>query len=179
MDQATAEKLARVLLSLKVSIRRDDIRLRRNESNRINMLLVHAVAAMLIAPAFAASRHSMTGPNWEYLQKIPGFPYTFAAVFWVSGLILLPATLHRNRRWEIAGLALIGYWYLALSVGFMIPAVRFLYELLTHRHRAGGAEPSFYAWCVYMHLTVIMRVHIHTLWRMIHPAPAEQVDSDG
>lgn len=163
-DEA-AVKLAELLVSLDHSVKRDAARMRRNENNRINMLIVHAVAAIVIGPLFAVSGHAMTGPQWDLLLKIPGFPQSFAMLFWAGGMILLPATLARARRWEMVGLWLISAWYTLLSLGFVIPVVTYV-SLSVAGHRPPGA-PNYYAWAVYGHLAIIMRVHLITLWRMI------------
>lgn len=160
-----AAKLAALLISLDHSVKRDAANLRRTDRTRINMLLVHAGAAIVIAPLFAFSRHAMVGPQWDWLLRIPGFPQSFAALFWAGGVILLPATLARNRRWETVGLAIISFWYSMLSVGFTIPVVSFAYRCLAGQPVPDN--PNFYAWAVYAHLAVIMGVHLLTLWRML------------
>lgn len=163
-EPAAAKELAKVLLALRASTQRDAVVLRRNERNRINLLIVHAIAALAVAPLFALSGRALTGPNWEGLHYIPGFPYSLAALFWAGGLVLLPATLTRHRRWEIAGLWLISLWYTIMSFGFFVPVFSYVQHVLAG-HRP-PEPPTFYAWVVYAHLAVIMRVHMITLWRM-------------
>lgn len=162
-DQAV--HLAEVLMSLEHSTRRDAAKLYRNERNRTSLLKVHGGAALTIAPLFAISGHSMTGPNWELFWHIPWFPYSFAALLWLGGATLLVATLARNRTWEMVGLRIVQSWYLAQSVGFAWPVVVWLYHVLAGRP-AGMDPPNFYAWEVHFHLAIIMGVHVWTLRRM-------------
>lgn len=163
-DEA-ATKLAELLAALDASVKHDAVRMKRTESNRINMLVVHAVTALVVPPLFALNGPYMTGPTWEWLVRIPAFPFSFAGLLWLGGAILLPAALARRGRWEMAGLWLISIWYLTLSVGFGLPVVAYSHHLLAG-HRL-PPMPTFYAWVVYAHLAIIMQVHLHTLRRMI------------
>jgi hypothetical protein len=160
-----AEKLAELLITLDHTTRRDAAVLRSTEANRFNLLVVHAVAAVVIAPLFILSAPTLYGPNWEFLRLIPFFPYSFGVVFWLGGLILLPATLAKNRRAEMVGLAIVSTWYTILAVGFAIPAVKWFWYW-TFKDELLHVRPSFYAWVVYLHLAIIMRVHLWTLWKM-------------
>lgn len=142
-------------------------RLHKNERNRLGLLVVHGVAALAIGPLFAASAPAFTGPSWELLRHLPGFPYTLAALIFTGGVVLLPSTIARRRGVEMVGLALLAAWYTTLAVGFAAPAARWTYHALpaviTGSPLPAGGRPSLYAWAVYGHLAVIMAVHLATL----------------
>lgn len=168
-DVDPISSLAATLAALDVHARQDAKTLRRNETNRLNLLYVHAVAAIVIAPLFAASAPALTGPIWALLRYVPGFPYTLAVWVGVAGLVLLPAAILRARRVEMVALALLSSWYTAITIGFFVPTAQWVYAA-TPAIFAGEelppARPGLYAWALYAHLSVIMRVHLLTLWRM-------------
>jgi hypothetical protein len=161
--------LADVLAAIDGEAKRQGSRLARNEHNRIGLLIVHAIVALIVAPLFMATAGAFVGPTWDLLKQIPGFPASFIAPLWVGGMILLPATFGRRAGWEIAGLALIYLWYLAMAVGFAFPVINWLIDAAAAA-RDGKPQPphkpSLYAPVVYAHLAVIMRVHIFTLVRI-------------
>ncbi len=161
--------LAATLAALDRHTLRSHNALRRNEHNRIGLLYVHAVAALTIAPLFIASKNLFSGPSWSFLRLLPGFPWTFAALLLAGGLMLLPSTIARIRPLEMIALTLLNTWYTMLAIGFFIPAVAWCADALPAI--VGGdplpaGQPGLYAWAVYGHLSVIMRVHLYTLWRM-------------
>lgn len=161
--------LAATLAALDRHTLRSGNALRRNEHNRIGLLYVHAFAALTIAPLFVASKALFNGPSWSFLRLLPGFPWTFAALLLAGGLILLPSTIARIRPLEMIALTLLNTWYTMLAIGFLIPTVAWSVEALP-AIVAGDPlppnQPGLYAWAVYGHLSVIMRVHLYTLWRM-------------
>lgn len=162
-----AAELAATLARLSHSTRKDEARFQRTERNRLNLLIVHAVAAIVIAPLFMASASAMTGPLFQpILLKIPYFPYSFGSLMFVGGMILLPAAILKVTRYEMLGLGLISAWYTILGVGFGWPALLALHRFLAHEPQPPG-HVSVYAWAVYLHLAIIMRIHIFTLWRML------------
>jgi hypothetical protein len=153
--------LAEVLSAIDAEGRRQHKRLADNEHNRIGLLVIHALVALAVPPFFVYT--SFTGPTWEAIRELPGFPYTFITPMWVGGMILLPATFARRQVAEIVGLALIYVWYMAMAVGFSVPVVTYMYASV--RGHEPTAKPSLYAPLVYFHLAIIMRVHITTLRR--------------
>lgn len=161
-----AERLATLLLTLQHTTQRDADTLRATERNRFSLLIVHAIAATVIAPLFILSGPTLLGPNWVYLSLIPGFPITFGLLFWSGGLILLPAAILKRRRWEMSGLWILSMWYAILAIGFAIPVGVWVYHLLAGTPPPGSLRPNFYAWLVYLHLAVIMRVHWFTLLKI-------------
>lgn len=168
-DTDPISSLAATLAALDEYARRDANNLRRNETNRLNLLYVHAVAAILIAPLFAASAPVLNGPIWAFLRHIPGFAYTLAVWMGVAGLVLLPAAILRARRTEMVALAMLSTWYTVVAIGFLLPTAQWILDaippLLTGE-KLPPARPGLYAFAVYAHLSVIMRVHLITLWRM-------------
>ncbi len=161
--------LAMALTALDRYASRAGTSLRRNEHNRIGLLYVHAIAALLVAPLFIASSGLFQSPSWSFMRLIPGFPWSFSVLLLTGGLILLPATIARIRALEMVALSLLSIWYTLLAIGFFIPAVGWGAEALpavVAGEPLPKGQPGLYAWAVYGHLSVIMRVHLWTLWRM-------------
>ncbi len=160
------EELADLLVLMRRQSRNASTALERVQHNRFNLLMVHALAAMLIGVLFMASEPTLRGPIWNVLDNIPGFPYSYGGLLVVGGLVLLPGSIARQATMEYVGLGLIYLWYLILAVGFFIPTAAFGYGFLVEVFSDGkntSARPSFYAWVVYLHLALIMRVHMWTL----------------
>jgi hypothetical protein len=161
------DELAELLVVMRRQSRTANIALSRVEHNRFNLLMVHAIAAILIGVLFMASAPTLVGPIWNVLDNIPLFPYSFAGILCAGGLILLPGSIARQARMEYVGLGLIYLWYLILAIGFFIPTAAWCIDALqvafNARDKITAARPSFYAWVVYLHLALIMRVHMWTL----------------
>jgi hypothetical protein len=135
---------------------------RRSESNRLSLLHIHAAAALIIAPLFALlGREGMQGPSWTVVRLIPAAPYSLAVLLAVGGVVLGVATWHRHKPAEMLGLWLLLSWYVTISVSFAGAALLWLVD---SDHT--GPKPSFYPPAVYLHLSVIMAVHLRTLRRM-------------
>lgn len=172
-------ELAKVLASLHKQTRIDVEKMARSERNRFNLLLVHATAAQFIAILFCLSSGVYRGPIFEYLSLLPGFPYSFGAMLGFGGMVLLPAAIAEKRTWEIAGLYMIYVWYLLLSIGLAIPIFKWLWlasEAWRNDEPTPGNQPALYAFVVYLHLAIIMRVHIATLRRMGKEERASRAD---
>lgn len=181
-NQDPIADLAATLAALDQHTHRAGSALRRNERNRIGLLYVHAIAALTIAPLFVASQQVFGSPSWAFLRLIPGFPWTFSALLLVGGLILLPSTIARIRPLEMVALSLLSMWYTILAVGFLLPAVQWGAEALpaiAAGDPAPSGQPGLYGWAVYGHLSVIMRVHLFTLWRMERERRALSGESGG
>lgn len=154
--------LAAILDSIDATTRVTTGKLRSNERNRLGLLVVHGIAAMLIAPLFITVTTMMTAPTWVVLRQIPGAPYSLAAILGIGGIILLPATVVRAKKWEIAGLTLIFVWYSTMAVGFA--GAVFVWAATG---RDTTTRPSLYPSLVYAHLAIVMAVHLATLRRML------------
>lgn len=131
---------------------------------RANLLWVHALAAMTMAPLFAATGKSgMSSPSMAVLREIPGTPTSIAVLLGAGGLVLGLGCIVDLRRLEIVGLVILSMFYLILSVSFAAAGVKFYF------FDGVGAKPTIYAPVVYLHLTIIMGVHMGTLisrgWR--------------
>jgi hypothetical protein len=160
-----AEQLADLLDALDDHVRAAEGAVRRSEGNRISILYVHAVYALLIAPAFAAiGKEGMNGPTWSVLRLFPGAPYSLAAVMFLGGLVLVVATTFANRVWELVGLLLLMFWYAAVAGSFGAAMIVWMVT------GGGGPRPAAYAPLVYSHFLTIMLVHCWTLRRMIRAA---------
>lgn len=156
------DRLADLFDAMETHVKSADRAVRRSEGNRIGILYVHAVYALLIAPAFAAlGRKGMTGTIWAVMRQIPGAPYSLAMVMFLGGLVLTVATTFRSRPWEIAGLALLILWYGTVAASFAAAIMMWVFS----DHRA--PQPSLYAPLVYSHFLTIMLVHCYTLRRML------------
>lgn len=157
----TIDALARTLDALDDHLRLSDATVRREQRNRLGLLHVHAAAAVVIAPLFAAlGPDGMTGATWAVARLIPGAPYTLAALLMVGGVILGTATWYRRVGWELVGLWVLMSWYAIIAVSFG-GAV-----LLWFADGRPPQRPSFYAPAVYAHVGVILWVHRMTLVRI-------------
>lgn len=137
-----------------------------NERNRVGLLVLHAVVALVVPPLFIFS--DFAGPTWSVIKTVPGFPYTWVLPLWIGGLILMPATFARHKNWEMVGLILIYIWYAAMGLGFAAPAVAWgvdAWQAWRDGRPPPGGKPSLYAPAIYFHLAMIMRIHFATLWR--------------
>jgi len=168
---APADGLSDILSALHRETTRDALRLKHTERHRVNLLVVHALTALVIAPLFAASGDFITGPTWRALQIIPGFPLTMCAVLWAGGVLLLPAALLRQHRCETAGLALICFWYAVMALGFLIPTLGWVTHWTgdyLHGRHSPPESVAFYPWMVYLHPAVLMLVHLRSLYTSRH-----------
>ncbi len=177
------DELAELLILMRRQSRNTTVALERVQHNRFNLLMVHAIAAISIGLLFMASAPSLVGPIWDVLNNIPLFPYSFAGILVAGGLVLLPGSIARQPRMEYVGLGLIYLWYLILAVGFFIPTAIYGWGALIEAFSDGrntSPRPSFYAWVVYLHLALIMRVHMWTLRniRRQQAAAVRQVKKD-
>lgn len=160
--ESPVDRLAELIDALDEHVQTAELRVRRSEGNRISILYVHAIYALLIAPAFAAiGEEGMKGQIWTVMRMVPGAPYSVALIMFLGGFILAVSTTLASREWELVGLGLLIVWYGMVSVSFAGSIIIWL---------AGpelGPPPSFYAPLVYAHFLTIMLVHTYTLRRMI------------
>jgi hypothetical protein len=132
-------------------------RARHGTRYRLNLLWVHAIAALLMAPLFMATgRDGMTAPSFAFLRSLPGSPYTVGAVLMLGGLVVGMGCIFRAKAIEAAGLVLLGVFYLTLAITFSVPPVRWLLG-------EDVSKPTLYGPVLYAHLTVIMAMHIRAL----------------
>ena len=126
---------------------------------RSNLLWVHAVAALLIAPLFAATgRVALADPSFEVLRHIPGTPGSLANIIGLGGFVLGVGGILDDRIVQIIGLTLLGVFYATLAVTFAGAILFYLTGQLT-------VKPILYQPVLYLHLTVIMIVHVAGLLR--------------
>ncbi len=170
-------ELAELLAVMRTQTQSTDQALRRVEHNRLNLLVVHAVAGLLISWLMMASKPTLVGPAWKYLSMIPFFPYSFAGILLLGGLILLPGAIGRIPKLEIPGLWILYLWYLALAIGFIIPSLEWAVAAVPawwYDRPLPTERPTFYPWVAYLHLAIIMRVHIWTLRRLSRDTEARE-----
>lgn len=156
--------LAEWISAMDVTSRRTTATLRRSERNRLSLLVVHGLAALVIAPLFfaqTAAPGGMDSPTFVVLRLVPAAPYTLSTILTLGGLLLVPATLAHNRQWEMTGLLLLIVWYLTIAVAYAAAIAVWA--------RAGypaSGRPSLFAPALYLHLGIIMLVHWSTLRRL-------------
>lgn len=121
---------------------------------RGSLLWVHALAATLMAPLFGyTGRDGMVGPAFAFLRTIPGSPASVAVILGVGGFILGMGSVIGLKRTTIVGLGILAFWYCLVGISFMVPIFRYAAGLTP-------AKPTLYAPVLYLHLTIIMAVHI-------------------
>lgn len=124
---------------------------------RLNLLWIHAFAALLVAPAMSLTgRDGLTGPSFVFLRTLPGTPYSLSTVIGLGGLILGLGCVFRHKIVEQVGLGLLLVFYLCMTISLAVPGIGWL----LHR---GSVKPPMYGPVIYLHLTVIMAVHIWAL----------------
>lgn len=124
---------------------------------RLNLLWIHAFAALLVAPALSLTgRDGMTGPSFAFLRTLPGTPYSLSTVIGLGGLILGMGCVFRHKIIEQVGLSLLFLFYLCMTISLAVPAL----DWLVH---GGPVKPPMYGPVIYLHLTVIMAVHVWAL----------------
>lgn len=129
-------------------------RLRRTARYRSDLLWVHTAAALLIAPLMAATgQDGMTGPAWTLTRQLPGAPVSLAALIGVAGFVLGCGQILADRRVQAAGLILLAVFYAVLAVSFAGAVILWDTGRL-------APKPALYTPVLYVHLTVIMLVHI-------------------
>lgn len=128
---------------------------------RANLLWVHSFAALVMAPLFAAiGEVGMRGTSFAVLRTLPGTPLSLAVVLGVGGLVLGLGCVFVSRRVQIAGLLGLLVFYMTLSISFGAASIQFV---------ANGpipgamGVPAYYAPIVYLHISIIMAVHMTTL----------------
>lgn len=132
-------------------------RARHGTRYRLNLLWVHSVAALMMAPLFMATgREGMTGPSFSFLRSLPGSPYSVGIILMAGGLIVGMGCIFRAKLVEAIGLILLAIFYITLAITFAVPPTRWLIgEQLI--------KPPLYGPVLYGHLTVIMALHIRGL----------------
>lgn len=156
--------LAEWLAAVDVAGRDSAHRLRRSERNRIGLLLVHGMFALVVAPLFAAQLGApggMSSPSFALLRAVPGAPYSLAFLLGLGGAILVPATIARHRPWEMTGLGLLIAWYGLLAAALLLAFIPWAMAGSPSASRPSLFGPAFYA-----HFATIMAVHLRTLWHL-------------
>lgn len=141
--------------------RRAEVSEHNSVSYRLNLLWIHATAAILIAPLFAATgRNGMRAPSFQVLLTIPGAPGSIALILGVSGFILGVGCVLRHKKMEIVGLFGLVFWYLIIVFSFGGAVVNWYVA-----GSSPNAVPSLYAPVLYLHFAVIMVAHMVNLIR--------------
>lgn len=163
-DEEAIARLASTLDALDDHIRVADATVKRSERNRLSMLHLHALAAVVIGPLFATvGRGGMSGAIWVTVRLIPGAPFTLAILLFTGGIILGTATWLRAVRWEMLGLWILLGWYATIALSFGAAVLLWLW----HGAPGGSAKPSPYAPALYCHFAAVMAVHLRTLRRIL------------
>ncbi|MGX6605676.1 hypothetical protein ACWKSP_26610 [Micromonosporaceae bacterium Da 78-11] len=157
------DALANTLDALDDHLRTSDATAKRSERNRLGMLHIHAIAAMIIGPLFGViGKQGMAGGTWATARLIPGAPFTLAVGLFAGGLILAVATWKRALRWEMLGLWILLCWYATISFTFGAAIVLWFHAGMPD----GPGKPSTYAPALYAHFVAIMAIHLRTLYRI-------------
>jgi len=124
---------------------------------RLNLLWLHAGAALVMAPLLSATGpDGLTGPSFAFLRELPGTPYSLATILGLGGLVLGWGCIFRHKTTEMVGLALLAVFYLIVGVSFAVPPIEWLIE-------RGPVKPPSYSPILYAHLALIMVAHIRGL----------------
>lgn len=135
---------------------------RGNRKYRLSLLWVHGFAALLMGPAFALlGKEGMAGGSWYFLRQIPGMPYTLAVILTIGGFILTAGVIAGYRPAEAFGLVLLALFYLTIGIGFGLAVIGWFTGNLS------ATKPAPYAPILYMHMTIIMIVHVGTILRLM------------
>ncbi len=130
-------------------------------SYRLNLLWIHATAAILIAPLFAAiGQGGMAGPSFEFMRQIPGAPGSVALILGIGGFILGLGCVLRHKRLEIVGLIGLTCWHLLIVTTFGAAVVGWYLD-----GSPPTRVPAIYAPVLYAHFAVIMVAHMINLIR--------------
>lgn len=161
-DEDPLGKMAITLNALDVHVRDAGHVSRRLESNRLSLLYVHAVAAIMVGPLFLSygQRTGLNSPSWTFASEVPGATWALSTLIGGGGVVLLCATIARSLNWAMTGLSMIMTWYLITASLFFAASVNWASE-----GRAGN-PPGTYAVVVYAHMTVIMMVHLRTMVKL-------------
>lgn len=120
---------------------------------RHELLWVHAVAAILLAPTFSLT--NVRTPAFAFLRMLPGAPGSLGALVGFGGLLLVIGLLLQAIPVKMVGLTVLATFYSLLGFSFTVPV--WLYAT----GHLGGMRPALYAPIVYFHLTVVMLIHVH------------------
>lgn len=155
------EVMSEMFDSFETYARKAEVTEHNSVSYRLNLLWIHATAAILIAPLFAANRANIQiSPSFKYLRLIPGAPGSVALILGISGFILGIGCVLRMKKMEIVGLCGLALWYLIIVFSFGGAVVNW--------YLAGspvGQSPALYAPVLYLHFAVIMVAHMLNLVR--------------
>ncbi len=150
----SADMMADIIDEFAAIMEGADATVRRSVKYKANLLWVHALAALLMAPLFAlTTKEALAGPAFYFVRQLPLVPHSFAAILGTGGFLLGIGAVFHIRKLQIAGLSLLGAWYFLFGISIAVPAVIWLYD-------ESVARPPFYAPIVYLHLTIIMAIHV-------------------
>lgn len=161
MTEDPTDALANLFDSMEMHVRRAGRTAHIDERVRLSLLLGHACFGIVVGPAFALlSLSGMTSPSFVLLRRVPGNPWSMAAVIFVAGIVLAVATWHRQRAWEYAALVAMLMWYGIVAVSLAGAVVLWL--------AAPGPpdwtkSPSIYAPLIYSHLCYALVAHARAI----------------
>lgn len=124
---------------------------------RLNLLWIHSFAAVLMAPLISLTgQDGLNGPSLSFIKSLPGSPYSLSAILGAGGLVLGWGCIFRLKRVEMTGLVGLACFYLLFGMSLAVPPIRWVLGDVQ-------MKPPLYATIVYLHLTVIMLMHIRGL----------------
>ena len=128
---------------------------------RHSLLWIHAIAAILMASAFAATgREGLIGPSFRFLSAIPGSPWSLAVLLGVGGFLLAIGLIFDRFPVKRVGLAMLAVFYTLIAVSLAVPIYSWAVGDIV-------AKPTLYGPILYFHLSAIMIVHIGLTFRRI------------
>jgi hypothetical protein len=87
------------------------------------------------------------------MRDLPGAPLSLAAILGTGGFILGMGSIFGRRRIVIAGLAGLALWYTLVAISFSVPIFNWVFGNTP-------VKPPLYPPILYLHLTIVMGVHI-------------------
>lgn len=135
---------------------------KRDESDRLRILMVHGLFALVVAPLFLvySTTNGLTSASWTLLRSIPGAPHTVAAWLFTAGILVMLGSAAKVRRLAAAGLVLMAGWYLSFASTFT-----YAVWLWWHNGADPSKMPALYAGPAYAHFSVLVALQLITALR--------------
>ncbi len=136
---------------------------KRYESNRLALLYLHSLMAVLTAPLFSFHGWAtgFRGASFQVVRMIPHPEITLPVVLGIGGLVLTLGTAAQARRVAIIGLSCVLCWYVTIATS--IAYSTFIWLAKGAPLAPSSALPAGYAAVVYAAYTGMLIVHLRSL----------------